>query len=442
MTRPKNLIYAANDRVPFFQLLGLALQFAATAATFLILPIIIIKQAKISPALAASFISIAMLMIAISTILQAIRSRFIGSGFLVPSTCNPAYFAPSLLAVKIGGLALLAGMTIVASIAEAFFSFVLRHMRRFFPQELGALVITMIGFELGAMGLKQLFVINTSLPSSETYSTQVLMGLVPLLLMFVLHIFGKGKLKLFSLLISMMVGYLVVIIFGFFDTENAKEIHQASWFFTPHLVFQQYAFNKSLMIPFLITALVCAIKVTGSLTALQQMQDTEWKQPDMKNISRGIYADATTSLLAGLLGNMGVNTSSSCMALSISTGISSRFIAYPFAAIFFLLAFCPKITLIFLYMPTPVIGATLTYLGTALLFSSFESLQPLMTTPQRKYIIGISFMLGLSYDVYPTLYHQLPSTLQAFTGSSIAIATLCALFLNFILMLRFKKTQS
>ena len=171
------------------------------------------------------------------------------------------------------------------------------------------------------------------------------------------------------------------------------------------------------------------------------MQDAHWQQPDMKNISQGVYTDALTSLLSGLFGNMGLNMSSSCMALSVSTGISSRYIAYPFAAFFILLAFCPKITLVLLYMPPPIIAAALFYLGTMLLSTGFETLQPLMDSAPRKYVIGIAFMFGLSYDVYPFIYQELPATLQSFTGSAIAISALFGVLLNFILMLKFRKSN-
>ena len=159
----------------------------------------------------------------------------------------------------------------------------------------------------------------------------------------------------------------------------------------------------------------------------------------MKNISRGIYADSATTLAAGLLGNMGLNMSSSCMALSVTTGISSRYIIYPFAFFFIALAFCPKVSLIVLYMPRPVIAATLIYLGTALLINSTATLAPLVQSTKQRYVIGVGFMFGFSYQIYPAFYSKLPHALHSFTGSALAVATVIALLFNLLLTLKLKK---
>jgi xanthine permease XanP len=430
--RPDGLLYGANERPPFGQWIGLAFQYFATSSIFLLLTVLVVQQTHAPSAVAASIISLSMMLTGLSAILQSLKNRFVGSAVFAPATPNPAYLASSLLAVKMGGLPLLGGMTIFASLFQALLSPLLNKLKRFFPPELGVLLVCMIGFEIGTSGVDR----YAQLISGQHNISLFIIGIISLIIMHSLHIWGKGIFKIFSLLIGIIVGYAAVFFFGKFNPQSLHHIASAPWFFIPKIPKIDYQFFYALIIPFMITGLVCAIKVTGSITALQQMQSSQWKGSDFKAISRASYTDAMVTFLAGLCGCLGFNISSSAMALSVSTGVCSRYIAYPYAAFFIMIALCPKISYIFIYTPGPVIASSLIYLSINLLISSFKALGPLMTTPQKRYIVGLALMFGLSYEIYPMYYNQLPTTVRYFTGSSIALAILVAVFLNFIFMLR------
>jgi xanthine permease XanP len=53
-----------------------------------------------------------------ATLLQALRLGPVGSGFMCPATFSATYLAPSLLAARAGGLALVFGMTMFAGVLE------------------------------------------------------------------------------------------------------------------------------------------------------------------------------------------------------------------------------------------------------------------------------------------------------------------------------------
>ncbi len=430
--RRQNCIYGENDLPPVTSLFFLALQYFATCATFLLLVVIVFGK-NASAELKLNAISIAMLLCGASAIFQSLKSRFLGAGLFAPATPNPAYLAASIVAVKQGGVGLLAGMTLFASIMQMIFTQLMESIKKFFPPELGILVITMIGFELGEMGISRL----THLPLGQTETlSKLAIALFSFCLMCGLYIFAKNGLKTFALLIGIATSYILMFVFHLIDSDSIKAISEASWFFMPSLPKLHYQFSTSLIVPFTIAALVCTTKVTGSITALQQTQFANLDKPDMAQIKRGGMADALTNVLAGLTGNLGLNISSSAMALSVSTGICSRYIAYPYCALFFIMAFCPKVACIFIYIPQVVISATLVFLGVTLITTSLKILTPMMNTPKRQYIVGLSFMLALSYDIYPSYYHHLPATFKQFTGSPIALATVFALILNFLFMLK------
>ena len=66
----------------------------------------------------SSLLAMVIWSLAIGTILQVYRIGPVGTGFMCPATPTATYFAPSLLAVRFGGLPMLFGMTIFAGLLE------------------------------------------------------------------------------------------------------------------------------------------------------------------------------------------------------------------------------------------------------------------------------------------------------------------------------------
>src|SRR5258708_34525279 len=72
---------------------------------------------------------------------------------MCPATPTATYFAPSLLAVRLGGLPMVFGMTIFAGLLETAIAPLLNRLRAIFPPEISGLVILMIGMSAGLAGL-------------------------------------------------------------------------------------------------------------------------------------------------------------------------------------------------------------------------------------------------------------------------------------------------
>lgn len=430
--RARSLLYGENEKVPLGTLILLATQYVATCSTFLLLPIIVLKGHLPTSEL-ANAVSVAMILCAISAALQAIRYKYFGAGIFGPGTPNPAYLSASIYAVNKGGVSLLAGMTLFAGFAQLVFTYLFETLKRFLPPELGFLVIAVIGFNLGIMGISKF----ASLPlNTDVGILQLIIGVCALVTMLMIFVFSKGILKVFALLIGIIFAYVLTLFCGLMNGAHLHEIINAPWILIPKLPHVHLVFREDMVIPFLIAALVCATKVTGSMTALQQSQVKHWHNNRMGQINRAGYSDGLVNILAGLTGSLGYNFSSSAMALSVANGVCSRFIAIPYACLFVLFALCPKVSYIFIYAPDMAIAATLIFLGTSLVSTSFRLVIPMMEGYERRLLVGLSFMFGLSYHIHPIYYKELPGSIKDFTGSSIALATFIALLLNIGLLLR------
>jgi xanthine permease XanP len=93
-------------------------------------------------------------------------------------------------------------------------------------------------------------------------------------------------------------------------------------------------------------------------------------------------------------------------------------------------------------MPRPVLGATLWFSGAFVLINGLQIVTSRMLDPRRTFVIGLSFALGLSVDVYPTFWAGLPAWAQPFVSSSLVLGTISALSLNALFRLGIRSSHS
>ncbi len=132
--KPLNLIYGVEDRPALGVTLTLGFQHVFLMVSTLILPVAIVQEINGTPEQVERLIKMSMIAGGLATILQALRKGPVGSGYLCPHLCGPAYLSASpLLAAKTGGLSLLFGMTAIAGVVEAMLSRVIHRLQVLFP---------------------------------------------------------------------------------------------------------------------------------------------------------------------------------------------------------------------------------------------------------------------------------------------------------------------
>lgn len=427
-----NKLYRFNQPVELSKVLLLGIQFLIPNGLSLVFVVLIAQQIKISAIEVASLLSVTLMASAITTLIQAqTRWKFIGGGMYLPLSAAPVYIAPSIMAVKMGGLPLLFGMTLVAGLLHILFSFVIRYVKVFFPSEIAGLVLCFIGVDLMVLGIEQY---------QQVYHAPHLVGLhsvlfymlqaLPLLMVIAFEQWGQGWIKLYGFILACVVGYLLIFCFGYMAPTGTQHIAHGAWFFIPSFAPGGYQFKWSLLLPFSLGAIICAIKMSGVISGLQALQDDPAVANDFKQIARGNMTDALGSVFSGLMGGMGLNASSSGVAMSMNTKMTSRYIAYVSSPLLLLAAFCPKVELIFYYMPKAVSAAILMGLSTALAISGLKMMLQYSTQLYQKLTIALALVFGFSYGIYPTIYQHLPHALQSITVSAIVMAALVAIILN------------
>jgi NCS2 family nucleobase:cation symporter-2 len=436
--RPPDLEYAANDNPPGPTLFLLGLQHTGIVATAFIFPILVARATNLETGAAAFFVSMSMLSNGISTIFQSLKYREFGSGFLIPRVCGPNFVSASILAVQSGGLSLLCGMTAASGVLQIALSRIVHRLRILFPVEVTGLVIMMLGVAVVPYALPNFFGMTDVNSSPSAAAT--LVSCITLAIIVGVTIWGRGQLKLFPLLIGMTFGYLLCIATGLAGTDPLGRIVASPILSFPDTQYFGVSFQPALLIPFFIAGLVTFVKSVGEFSICQRINDTEWKRPDMMNVRSGLFADGIASTIGGLFGGMGQTGSSSNIGLSIATRSTSRYIGFVTGGLLIVLAFLPVLAMVFIIMPGPVIGGSLIYVAGFIIVGGIQTISTRMLDSRRVFVIGISFIFGLSVYLIPGAYQGVPEFVRPIFDSALSLATVAAIILNLVMRIGIKKS--
>ncbi|MBS0452619.1 MAG: xanthine permease [Proteobacteria bacterium] len=435
MTPPSNVAYAVDDKPPAGVLILAGLQHVALMSMDLVYPVLLAQATGASPQIAAAMVSLTLVAMAVGTLMQVIGVGPVGSRFLCQPSTSVIYLVPSLLAAKLGGLPLVFGMTMAAGAAEVLLARALKHMRSLLPPEISGLVVLLIGVATGIVGLRSIF----SAAGGHGDLQDLGIGFATILVMLVLNIWSRGMLRLLSVLIGMVAGYAMAVLTG---RTSFGALDESALIALPQVSHLGWSFEPSLLIPFGVAAIAATLKVTGNVTTSQKANDNDWKRPDLQSISRGVLADGLATVVAGGVGASGLSSSTSAVGLAAATGVLSRRIGYAIAAMLLVLAFVPRLGMLFYLMPRAVAGAALVFSSTFIVVNGLEIITSRLLDARKTIVIGLALVLGLAVDIFPAFFQSLPAEMQTLFGTSMAFGTITALGLNAIFRIGVMKRTS
>jgi NCS2 family nucleobase:cation symporter-2 len=439
MKRPPNFTYWLDDKPPHGVTLLSGLQHIGLVCAFLPIPLAVAREAGLAPGRMVDLISVSMLALGVTAILQVLTRGPVGSGLLAPSCFSGAYLAPSLLAVKTGGLPLVFGMTMFGGLIEAGLSRVLRYLRPFLPPEIAGFMVVMIGVTVGSLGARYVLGVGAAAPAS---GRELAVSGITLGLMVGLNVWGRGAPRLFCALLGIIGGYLAGALLKVLVVADFARVMDAPLVGLPAIGDLGWSFEAALIIPFAVAATAVCLKTVGDLTTCQRINDADWVRPDLRSIGRGALANGIGSALSGFLGTAGLNTSSANIGLAGATGVTSRRIAYATGGIFLVLGFMPKLSGLLAVMPRPVMGAALIFVAAFIFVNGLQIIASRLLDARRTFVIGLSFIIAIAVDISPAFFGALPESLQPLVGSSLVAGTLAAILLNLIFRIGARKVQN
>lgn len=435
MGRPASLTYGVDDVPPPGALFMLAWQHIFLMSSTLVLPIVLVTEIGGSAAQVQGVLAATMVAAGLGTILQAFRIAGIGSGYLCPNLAGPNFFAACMSAAWMGGLPLMKGMIIVAGLVELVLARILPRLSFLFPPAITGMVVFMVAVGLIPVGISHFFRVSYDGEAINTANLGV--ASLTLFLMIGANIWGGARLKLYALLIGLVVGYGTAAAVGLTDPGRLGDVGTAPWIGLPSYDgMWEIDFAWELAPAFVIVSLSGALKSIGNLVMCERVNDDAWTQPDLRRVGDGLTADAIAVTASGLLGGMATDTSASNVGLGSASGATSRWIGVVAGALFILLGFSPKVAAFLSVMPDAVAGAIVLFVVCFMLVSGLRMIMSSVPDTAMTFVLGLSLTFGLSVDIVPSIFTNVPAWARPIFGSSLTLATLLAVCLHQLFSLR------
>ncbi|HXV80971.1 MAG TPA: solute carrier family 23 protein, partial [Candidatus Binatia bacterium] len=229
--RPGNLIYSLDESPSLPTTFLLGLQHIIALSSAFVYPVILLRETGMLAAQAERMIHASMIVMGVATILQTLRYRGLGSGYLCPEQVGPAYIPVSILAVKTGGLPMLAGMTLVSGLFGAALSRFMGRLRPFFPAEVTGTIVMMVGLTLIPVAISRFLGIEQSGAFIDPLSVGI--AAITFSVMVGVTVWGSSRLRLYGVLIGVTVGSACAYGSGLVTAEDLRRLEQASFISLP-----------------------------------------------------------------------------------------------------------------------------------------------------------------------------------------------------------------
>ena len=435
--KPATLTYGLEELPPAMVTWISAVQHVGVSAIFMVYPLIIARQAGLTREQTTNILQLGFVALAVAAVLQALPRGPVGSRLLAPSIFTGIYLAPSLLAVKAGGMPLVWGMTIFAGLVETALSRAWLRLRAFIPPESAGLVVFLVGTIIGLAAMRVLLEDN---PAGVLTERDGIVTGFTLAVMAALNIWNNGRLKLFCILIGMVSGYFAAGAVGLLSLHDLSDTLNRPLFAVPVVSRISWAFDWSLAIPFAVTGLAGAMNSTAVVTTYQRLTDAEWARPDMASIKRGVLGDGIATMISGLLGTYGTTISSAHVGRVVATGTASRVIAFAVAGRFVVAALQPTLIGVLTIMPRPVMAAAMLFTAVFIMISGVQIISTRVLDGRRTLVIGMGMLAFFVASIYPAAFNRAPQWAQPLVSSPLVLATLVALSLNLLFRIGIRRT--
>lgn len=374
------------------------------------------------------FVQAALFIAAISTLIQLFPiGGKIGSGLPVIMGVSFAYL-PSMQAIAGNfDIATILGAQLIGGIVAVFVGIFVKKLRVLFPPLITGTVVFTIGLSLYPTAVKYM----AGGASSPNYGAwqNWLVGFITLAVVIALNHFAKGILKLASILIGMIVGYIVS---GFFGMIDFSAIASAGVFEIPRPMYFGMKFEVSAIVTMVILFVINSIQAIGDFSATSAGGLD--REPTDKELSGGIVAYGITNIFGSFFGGLPTATFSQNVGIVATTKVVNRVVLGLAAAIILLAGFVPKFSALLTTIPQCVLGGATISVFASIAMTGIKLVTQQPLTYRNTSIVGLAVALGMGITQCSDALATLPAWVTTVFGKSpVVVTTIVAITLNLIL---------
>jgi xanthine/uracil permease len=260
--------------------------------------------------------------------------------------------------------------------------------------------------------------------SHDEHIFGLLFAVVGVVLMVVANRNLKGVAKSLVIPAALVVGS--ALYFTIFDAPQ----HVESAASVRGLVVEEFVFDWSLVVAFVICYIALAINDIGSMESLGGMLGIK----DMgKRMKRGMRITGAMNIVAGAMGVLGPVNYSMSPGVIASTGCASRYALIPATLLLAACALFPDVIWVLTAIPSPVIGVILLFLMGTQLAASFEMMQSTRSaaTFADALTLGLPIMVALLFQLMPK--GVAPDVIQPLVGNGFAMGVIVVMIMEHVI---------
>ena len=419
------------DGVPkMSQAIPLALQHVVAMIVGCVTPAIIISGAAgIDTADRVILIQASLVVSALATLLQLFPlgkkgGLRLGAGLPVILGVSFAY-VPSMQAIaEQYGIATILGSQIAGGICAVIVGIMIKKIRKFFPPLIAGTVVFTIGLSLYPTAINYLAG-GTGQPTYGSWQNWTV-AIFTLIVVTVLNHFAKGFLKLASILVGMIAGYIFSMFFGMVSFTNVGE---AGMFQLPHIMHFGINFEISACVAIGLLFVINSVQAIGDFSATTAGGLD--REPTTDELQGAILGYGITNVIGAFLGCLPTATYSQNVGIVATTKVVNRVTLGISALVILVAGLFPKFSALLTTIPYAVLGG-----ATVSVFASIAMTgMKLVMTEEMNYrntsIVGLAAALGMGVSQASASLSSFPAWVTTIFGKSpVVIATLVAILLN------------
>ena len=426
-------LFNLNGKPSFGQALPLAFQHVVAMIIGCVAPAIILAGVSgLSESDTVVLIQASLAMSAISTFIQLFpfikfKSYQIGAGLPVIMGISFAYVPIMQSIAQDADVGTILGAQIVGGIVAIIVGIFIKQIRHLFPPLVTGTVVFAIGLSLYPTAVNYM---AGGAGSADYGSWQNwVVAFLTLAVVTALNHFGKGILKLASILIGILVGYVVSIPFGM---VNLSSVGEAKVFQLPQFMHFGIHFEISACVAIGLLFAINSVQAIGdySATTIGAMD----RVPEDRELQNGIMAYGVTNILGALLGGLPTATYSQNVGIVTTTKVINRWVLGLAAAILGVAGIVPKFSALLTTIPQCVLGGATVSVFASIAMTGMKLVASAEMDYRNSSIVGLAAAIGVGVSQASTALASFPDWVTTIFGKSpVVLATLIAVVLNIIL---------
>ena len=410
----------------------LALQHVVAMIVGCITPAIIVANvAQVSEADRVIMIQVSLVVSALSTFLQlfGIGTKTFRIGAKLPMIIGISFaYVPSMTAIAgTSGISAILGAQIVGGIIAVIVGLFVKSIQKFFPPLVTGTVVFTIGLSLYSVAVNYM----AGGIGKDDYGSLKNWGVAifTLIIVIILNNFATGILKLASILVAMICGYILALVLGM---VNFSSVASAGVFSLPQILHFGVKFDPGACIAIGLLFAINSIQAIGDLSATTS--GSMDRLPTGDELRSGIIGYGVTNIIGALLGGLPSATYSQNVGIVTTTKVINRVVLGLAGVVILVAGLIPKFSALLTTIPLCVLGgatisvfASIAMTGVKLIFTEKMDFR-------NSSIVGLAVALGVGLSqAQESLAAFPPAFTTVFGKSPVVVATIVAIILNVVL---------